>query len=281
MKVLARAKINLTLDILGIRPDGFHQVATVMQSIALHDTLTFTPEESGIDLVVTGGKVSAGRDNLVYRAAELMRERSVGRPGVSIVLDKNIPVEAGLGGGSADAAATILALNDLWHINLPLPELIDLGAGLGSDVPFCIKGGTALALGRGELLKPLPHCPNLGLVLVKPPWGVSTAAVYRAYDQMPGKVKPDTAGMIQAIKEGDPVAIAGKLANALEEPVLTMHPAMAEIKKRLLQAGALGVLMSGSGSTVFGLTPDLSTAEKVAESYQPTSEELILATHCS
>ena len=329
VEVLARAKINLTLDILGLRPDSFHQVETVMQSIALHDTLEIDSVGDDIELVVPGGEVAAGKDNLVYRAAELLRERLGRSAGARIVLNKQIPLEAGLGGGSADAAAAMLALNDLWGLRLPLTELITLGQRLGSDIPFCMLEGAALAGGRGELLQPLPACPAMGVVVVKPPWGASTAAVYRAYDAMcPGdgpvqeegffspapdagffgfskaatsdakgaylstqlsgarkltqlkakKTSPDTIGMIKAIEKQSPVDIAAKLANVLEAPVLTMHPAMAGIKERLLQAGAMGVLMSGSGSAVFGLTCTIADADSVAERFRCAESERVFIT---
>jgi 4-diphosphocytidyl-2-C-methyl-D-erythritol kinase len=274
--VFARAKINLTLDILGLRPDGFHQVETVMQSIGLHDVLEFAPRKAGIELTVTGGTVSAGKDNLVYRAAELMQRESYGKMGISILLKKNIPVEAGLGGGSADAAATLKALNELWAVHLSPSDLLRLGQQLGSDVPFCLLGGTALASGRGELLEPLKPCPPLGVVLVKPPWGASTAAIYQAYDNMPNEIKPDLAGMIQGIREKSPEAIAAKLANVLETPVFSMYPEMAGIKERLLNAGALGVLMSGSGSSVFGITKHIQEAYQVAERFSSHGEVVLV-----
>jgi len=275
IEVYARAKINLTLDVLGKRPDGYHQVETVMQSIELHDCLQFTPLEDGVSLTVAGGEVSAGADNLVYRAALLMRKLAGDNKGVSIKLNKHIPVAAGLGGGSADAAATLSALNEIWGIRLPARELLSLGEKLGSDVPFCLLGGTALAGGRGELLESLPPCPRMGLVLVKPSFGVSTASVYHAYDSCPPGKKPETAAMIKAIGEGDIDCIVQNLANVLEIVAISMHPEIAGIKERLLEAGALGVLMSGSGPTVFGVAADLAAARAVAGRYQDCGERVL------
>ncbi|MDF9407061.1 4-(cytidine 5'-diphospho)-2-C-methyl-D-erythritol kinase [Pelotomaculum isophthalicicum JI] len=277
IKVYARAKINLTLDVLGKRPDGYHQVETVMQSIELHDCLEFTPLEDGVSLTVAGGEVPSGADNLVYRAALLMRKLAGDKKGISIKLNKNIPVAAGLGGGSADAAATLSALNEIWGIHLPARDLLSLGEKLGSDVPFCLLGGTALAGGRGELLESLPPCPRMGLVLVKPSFGVSTASVYRAYDSCPSGKRPGTVAMIKAIGERDIDCIVQNLANVLEIATISMHPEIAGIKKRLLEAGALGVLMSGSGPTVFGVTADLEAARAVADRY-PNCGERVLAT---
>ena len=276
IKARARAKINLTLDVLGLRPDGFHQVETVMQSIALHDTLEFTPARGDLELKAPGGEVSEGMDNLVYRAAELMRGQYGVRRGARIALTKRIPIEAGLGGGSADAAATLTALNDLWELGLSLEELINLGQRLGSDVPFCLMGGTVLASGRGELLKPLPPCPPLGVVLIKPPWNASTAAVYRTFDAVTPGAKPDASGMIEALKKRDSAEIAGKLVNVLEAAVMAMHPAMDGIKNRLLLAGAQGALMSGSGSAVFGITGQIAEAYRIADHFHLLGERILI-----
>jgi len=276
IRVYARAKINLTLDVLGKRPDGYHQVETVMQSIDLCDCLEFTPREESISLSVPGGEVSAGADNLVCRAARLMQARTGKKCGVSIKLNKNIPVAAGLGGGSADAAATLSALNEMWGIRLPLPDLLALGEKLGSDVPFCLLGGTALAGGRGERLEPLPPCPRMGLVLVKPSFGVSTASVYHAYDSSPAAKRPETGEMVKAIKEKNIDGIVQNLANVLETATISMHPEIAGIKEKLLEAGALGVLMSGSGPTVFGVTAGLEAARAVAARYQGSGEQVLV-----
>lgn len=276
IKVCARAKINLTLDVLGKRPDGFHQVETVMQTIALHDSLEFEPREEGISLTVPGGGVPAGADNLVYRAARLMQAYAGKKCGVGIKLVKQIPVAAGLGGGSADAAATLLALNEMWGIRLPLPELFALSEKLGSDVPFFLLGGTALAAGRGERLTPLSPCPRLGLVLVKPFFSVSTASVYQAYDASLITQRPATGAMIRFIKEKNINGIARSLVNVLEAATISMYPEIAGIKEKLLAAGALGVLMSGSGPTVFGVTDSMAAAGAVADRYQSCGEQVLV-----
>jgi 4-diphosphocytidyl-2-C-methyl-D-erythritol kinase len=276
--VLARAKINLTLDVLEKRPDGYHEVEMVMQSIELHDRLEFTPVSEGITILVDGGDVPSGEDNLVYRAAKCIRTHGGVRTGVEIYLEKAIPVAAGLGGGSADAAATLVGLNKIWGLGLTLPELMLLGEKLGSDVPFCLMGGTALARGRGEKLQRLQPCPPLGLVLVKPPFGVSTASVYRAYRPIRAEKKPDYRAMVEVITAKDPCGIALHLSNALEPVTFEMHPELAVIKEMLVEAGALGALMSGSGPTVFGLTPELKAARTVAERYQKSGGQQVLVT---
>lgn len=273
---VARAKINLTLDVLGKRPDGYHEVEMVMQSIELHDGLEFTPAGRDITLTIEGGDLPAGPDNLVFRAAELIRRRGRVREGVKIRLVKAIPVAAGLGGGSADAAAALKALNELWGTGLSLTELMSLGEQLGSDVPFCLLGGTALARGRGERLERLSSCPRLGLVLVKPRFSVSTSSVYRAYTPGFAAKRPDNRAMVAAIRNGDIKAIAENLANALEPVTTGMHPEIGQIKARLARAGALGVLMSGSGPTVFGLAEDAEAAGAVAGRYKSDGEEVIV-----
>ncbi len=271
----ARAKINLILDVLGKRPDGYHEVEMVMQSIELHDRLEFSPGSGGISLSVEGD-VPSDESNLAYRAAELIRSHGNIREGVNIRLVKAIPVAAGLGGGSADAAVTLAVLNKIWGTGLSVSELMQLGEQLGSDVPFCLLGGTALARGRGEQLERLPSCPRLGLVLIKPPFGVSTAAVYRAFT--PGSVAkmPDNRAMVKAIREGNITGIVNNLANALEPVTFKMHPEAARIKEKLMKAGALGTLMSGSGPTVFGLTRDLESAQAVAARYDRTGEKVLV-----
>lgn len=272
----ARAKINLTLDILGKRPDGYHEVEMVMQSIELHDSLEFIPAGRDIILTVEGADLAPGPDNLVYQAAELLRRQGRIKAGVKIRLIKAIPVAAGLGGGSANAAAALKALNELWETGLSLSELMSLGAQLGSDVPFCLLGGTALAKGRGELLERLPPCPRLGLVLIKPQFSVSTASVYRAYTPGPAVNRPDNQVMISAIRNKDINGIAQNLANALESVTTRMHPEIGRIKAKLSRAGALGVLMCGSGPTVFGLAVDTETARGIAGCYKSDGEEVFV-----
>ena len=273
---LARAKINLTLDVLGKRPDGYHEVEMVMQSIELHDRLEFSPGTGEISLLVEGSAVPSGVDNLVYHAANLIRSHGKIKAGVNIRLEKAIPVAAGLGGGSADAAVTLAALNKMWGMGLSLSELMLLGERLGADIPFCLLGGTALARGKGERLEQLSPCPRLSLVLVKPPFGVSTASVYQAFT--PGLIleKPDNRSMVKAIRERNVAGIIDGLANALEPITINMHPEIAKIKDKLREAGAPGVLMSGSGPTVFGLAADLESAQAVAARYKKSGEQVLV-----
>ncbi len=280
LKFLARAKINLTLDVLGKRQDGYHEVEMIMQSIELADVLEFYPARSGLSLEVTGSGAPQNDENLVLRAARLLISRFGVQKGVRIRLQKRIPAEAGLGGGSADAAAALHALNELWGLGLSTGELAVLGAEIGSDVPFCVFGGTALVRGRGEIIEQLPACPSMNLVLVKPPFGVSTAAVYGAFSRVTISRRPDTRGMIEALDRGDVEGVAQKLANVLEEVTALMHPAVREIKNALLRAGALGAAMTGSGPTVFGIVRDERAAAEAAARLRLLPGEVVITRTC-
>lgn len=264
LRLNAHAKINLTLDVLSRRPDGYHEVEMIMQSIALHDTLEMEFEPKEIVLTVSGVRVTAGQDNLVLRAARLLQQQAGPEAGARIHLHKEIPVAAGLAGGSTDAAAALRGLNRLWNLGLGNEQLVRLAAQLGADVSFCLTGGTAVARGIGEILTPLPPVPAFGVVLVKPAFGVSTAVVYRGLDLADLGRRPDTPAMVDALQKGDLDLVARNLCNVLESVTLKLHPELQTIKKRLQEAGCRGVLMSGSGPTVFGLTADQKTAGEIA-----------------
>lgn len=264
MEVNAYAKINLTLGIEGIRQDGYHQVEMIMQAVELHDSLAFEDAPAGISIESDSPEIPPGPENLVYRAASLLQEYTGCGRGVRIKLTKKIPVAAGLAGGSTDAAAALRALNSLWDLNLPEGDLYKLGERLGADVPFCLMGGTALARGKGELLTPVAGAQGLGVVLVKPSFGVSTARVYRMYDLLPPGPQPDTGAMISALGRGDLHAIGSLLHNSLERVTAGLHPEIKQIKQGLREAGAAGALMSGSGPTVFGLFSNIREAGAAA-----------------
>jgi len=266
--IKAHAKINLTLDILYKRPDGYHELETVMQSIELHDILELTRTGGEITFSADSNDVPTGPRNLAWQAAALLKAETGCRFGVRIKLKKFIPIAAGLGGGSADAAAVLAGLNRIWELDLSKKELAFIGGKIGSDVPFCIYGGAALARGRGELVTPLKQAPVLSLVLVKPPFGLSTAEVYRKFSEggcRAGAFKRvDTEGMVRAVELRDGFSVALFLANALEPVVVEMKPEIAVIKEKLLYAGALGALMSGSGPTVFGVFESYEQAQRAA-----------------
>ena len=260
----AYAKINLALEVLGKRPDGYHEVAMIMQSVSLHDTLILSLQESDITLICDRPELPCDHSNLAYRAAELLRREFGVTQGVQIELTKRIPLAAGLAGGSTDAAAVLKGLNRLWGLALSPVELEQLAARLGSDVPFCLWGGTSLATGRGEMLTPLPDFTGHGVVLANPSLQVSTAWVYGNYRDAAGNRRRDISSLRHSIEQPDFSAVADTLFNDLETVTVPAYPQVAEIQEQLLQAGAAGVLMSGSGPTVFALTPDYASAAELA-----------------
>ncbi len=264
LTIKAHGKINLTLDVLSRRPDGYHNVEMIMQSIALHDTLRIEDQEEEIMLTAAGQPVSIDEDNLIIKAARLLQQQTGAQRGAKIHLQKEIPVAAGLAGGSTDAAATLRGLNELWQLGLSRKQLMELGVRLGADVPFCLLGGTAIARGIGEELTPLPAAPNFGVVLVKPAFGVSTAAVYRGLNVASLRQHPRTNSMVDALRSGQLAAVADELGNVLESVTLGLYPELQEIKETLTEVGCQGVLMSGSGPTIFGLTENAAAAIKLA-----------------
>jgi 4-diphosphocytidyl-2-C-methyl-D-erythritol kinase len=273
----ARAKINLALDVLFRRPDGYHEVAMVMQSVALADRVTLEAD-SAISVAATAAELECGPSNLAYRAAALLRERCGVDCGVRITLEKNIPLAAGLAGGSADAAAVLRGLNRLWGLGLKLAELENIGAALGSDVPFCLRGGTALATGRGEALAPLPPLPSVWVVLAKPPVAVSTAWVYGNYRGDRVETHPDVEGMKACLAGGDLTGVAARLGNVLETVTVPAHPEIAALKAAMLEHGAMASLMSGSGPTVFGLVDSLRRAEEIAAALRSSTSAWVAVT---
>jgi len=263
----APAKINLTLDALHKRPDGYHELEMVMTTIDLYDRIDLVAlDHTTIQLESSSGLVPQDERNLAYRAAALLREKMGIRRGVRIYINKQIPVAAGLAGGSSDAAATLRGLNRLWGLHLRDEELAQIGAEIGSDVPFCVYSGTALAKGRGEILTPLTPPPPCWVVLAKPSHGVSTADVFGRLKVQEIKEHPQTAKMIQALEERNFDAIVGNLGNVLEPVTMEMHSSVRKIKEQMLKFGADGVLMSGSGPTVFGLVKKESRAKRLVNS---------------
>lgn len=272
LTIKGNAKINLTLDVLYKREDGFHQVEMIMQSIDLADVLHLEERKTGnISIATTIARLPCDQRNLAYRAAALLKETFQVKNGVHIFLEKNIPVAAGLAGGSADAASVLIGLNQLWKLGLSTNELEMLGAKLGSDIPFCIKGGTVLATGRGELLQPLAEIKPCYIVLAKPPIGVSTAWVYRQYRGQDVKTHPNTLGVKSSLEQGDLTGVAKGLCNVLETVTIPVHPEIKKLKQSMMQHGAMASLMSGSGPTVFGLVEEQAKAEYIAEKLRSKS----------
>lgn len=279
LTIKAQAKINLTLDILGKRPDNYHDVAMVMQSVGLADTLSFQKLESGeIELVSNIPGLPNDNGNLAYRAAKLVMDTYGIKQGVRIELTKQIPMAAGLAGGSADAAAVIRAMSELFELNLSEKELCHLGEQIGSDVPFCICGGTMLAEGRGEILTRIADMPECYVVLAKPPVDVSTAWVYQNYRSEEVTCHPDTRAVLASLEASDLQGISKLLCNVLESVTIKRYIEIEDYKKRMCQSGALASLMSGSGSTVFALAADEETAENIATDLRKNTEAQVFVT---
>lgn len=263
----ARAKINLTLDVTGKREDGYHFVKMIMQTISLYDTLLIKKvQKPGIWLKCDVKWLPCDERNIAYKAAALMIETFGIKEGVSISIRKRIPVAAGLAGGSADCAAVIKGMNEIFKLGLDEEKLMELGSKLGSDVPFCIMEGTALAEGTGNILTRIESCPELNMVLVKLPVSVSTATVYKNLNCYELPFHPDTEKMLVYIKNKDDEGIASALSNVLETVTIKMHPRIDTIKDKLVEKGALGAVMSGSGPTVFGIFADKQAACEAADS---------------
>ncbi|MBR5666490.1 MAG: 4-(cytidine 5'-diphospho)-2-C-methyl-D-erythritol kinase [Lachnospiraceae bacterium] len=257
----AHAKINLALDVIGERPNGYHDVKMIMQSIKLCDRVTIERTEGdGVSLTGNLSWLPCGKGNLAYDAAVLFMERTGIRAGVSIYLEKHIPVAAGLAGGSTDAAAVLKGLNELFETGLSEEALCEMGLSLGADVPYCIMGGTALAEGIGEQLTKLPNAPVFHVVLIKPEASASTKEIYGRL-VLDGKTDhPDVNGMIRAIEEGDYLGISSRLGNVLEPVTRELCPEIVKIEQAMKSFGAEGTLMSGSGPSVFGLFTDSARA---------------------
>jgi 4-diphosphocytidyl-2-C-methyl-D-erythritol kinase len=267
MKVFekAPAKINLSLDVLHKRDDGFHEVEMVMTMVDLADRIEM--QELSTDTIIISsqaGYIPLDEKNLAFQAAKLIKDTYDVRKGVYIHLDKKIPVAAGLAGGSSDAAATLRGLSRLWQLDIPIEQMQVLGAKLGSDVPFCVTGGTALATGRGEKLKMIDNPMQCWVVLVKPLINVSTADVYGRLNAAEIQDHPHTERLIAALADRRFEDVCGLMGNVLEEVTLELYPEVRHLKECMLRLGADGVLMSGSGPTVFGL---VSRESKVARIY--------------
>lgn len=266
IRLRARAKINLTLDVTGKRDDGYHLIESIMQTVSLYDGIYMKRiQKNEIILKSNLSWLPTDNRNLAYRAAELMKAKFGIKEGVFIEIDKRIPVAAGLAGGSADCAAVLVGMNRLFDLGLSMKELESLAFLLGSDIPYCVQRGTVVSEGVGEILTPVKcPCPMCYVVLAKLPVSVSTATVYRGLDWQSVQNHPDTKGMIQAMAEADITKMGQLLGNVLETVTIPMHPQIAQLKEELVQLGAEGALMSGSGPTVFGLFKEEESAKKAA-----------------
>lgn len=266
IKVKALAKINLGLDVLGKRSDGYHEVRMIMQTIHLYDQLTITRKaEPLISMETNLDFLPVNENNLVYRAAELMRQQYSLTEGVHVVLKKHIPVSAGMAGGSTDAAAVMYGMNELFGIREKRSKLMELGVKIGADVPYCLMRGTALAEGIGERLKSLPPVPKCPVLIAKPGISISTKFVYESLKLDEHTRHPDIDAQLRAIYGKDLHALAKSMGNLLETVTVKEYPVIEEIKEHMKAHGALNAMMSGSGPTVFGLFEDEETARRAYE----------------
>lgn len=274
----APAKINLALDILGIRPDGYHDMKMVMQTISLCDTVTVEETAAGFHLRTNGDFIPAGKKTLEQRAAEaFFAATGTPMPGLDVTLEKVTPAYAGLGGGSADVAALLRILREAYAPDMPTAELERIGFTVGSDMPFCVRGGTCLAEGRGEVLTDLAPLPECTIILCKPNFGIPTPTLFARVDGGELTCRPDVNGMTEALRAGDLEGVAARFGNVFEEVLPEEYQEVFTIKRRLLELGALNAAMSGSGPTVFGLFRLRETAERAAEALRETYMQTYLA----
>ncbi len=261
IRLKARAKINLGLDVLGKRADGYHEVRMIMQTIGIYDRLIIRKiPENDIRITSSLFFLPVNENNLIYKAAKLIKDEYGIKEGIEVDLNKFIPVAAGMAGGSTDAASTLFGMNKLFNLKLSQTRLMELGVRIGADVPYCVMRGTALAEGIGEKLTRLAPMPHSWIVVAKPPVNVSTRLVYEKLDLGGVKEHPDIDGIIEAITKQDVYGVAAKMGNVLESVTIPLYPVIDSIKSQMLQNGAIGAMMSGSGPTVFGIFPDEQTA---------------------
>ncbi|MBP3604522.1 MAG: 4-(cytidine 5'-diphospho)-2-C-methyl-D-erythritol kinase [Lachnospiraceae bacterium] len=262
----AYAKINLGLDVLRRRPDGYHEVKMIMQTVGICDMLTVKKsEKEGITLTVGQAPLPCNKDNLIYKAADMVKDKFAITEGVEISLEKNIPIAAGMAGGSSDAAAVFRAMNRLFDLHMSLADMQQMGVKIGADIPYCIMGGTALSEGIGEVLSALPAPPDAYLLIAKPDIDVSTKFVYENLHADTLSYHPDIDGMVEALQKADLQGITQRMGNVLETVTEKNYPVIKEIKDLMKEKGAENSLMSGSGPTVFGI---YTHKEKAGEAYE-------------
>lgn len=270
------AKINLTLDVLGRRADGYHDVEMIMQTVSLFDLIIIDKTYSNISISTNLKYLPNNDKNIAYKAAKLFFEKTGISGGVRIMIHKNIPVAAGLAGGSGNGAAVLCAMNKLFNAELSVSELCEIGAQIGADVPYCIVGGTQLASGIGEILTPLEPIKKSTVLIVKPPVNISTGTIYEQIDSAPIETRPDTKKIVDALREGDVKAVAENLCNVMESVTEKMYPMIGGIKKKMLINGASGAVMSGSGPSVFGIFEDDDKAKLSHDSFAHQYKDVFL-----
>mgnify|MGYP002230769233 CR=1 FL=1 len=265
MELKALGKINLGLDVLGRRENGYHDVRMVMQTVYLYDQIRIEKtKKPGIELSTNLFYLPVNENNLAYQAADLLMKEFDVKEGVKITLDKHIPVAAGMAGGSSNAAAVLFGINRMFSLGLSQKELMERGVTLGADVPYCVMRGTVLAEGIGEILTPLPACPKCHVLIAKPPISVSTKLVYEKLDSHEIEDHPDIDGIIDGLKAHDIEKVASSMGNVLEKVTIEEYPVIEQIKNVMKEQGALNAMMSGSGPTVFGIYDSKEKARKAA-----------------
>lgn len=265
IELKALGKINLGLDILGKRPNGYHDVRMVMQTVYLYDDVRLEKkQEEGIELTTNLSFLPTDENNIAYKAARLLMDEFDIRGGVKISLDKHIPVSAGMAGGSSNAAAVLHGMNRLYRLGLTQEQLMERGVTLGADVPYCIMRGTVLAEGIGEILTPLPPLPKCYVLIAKPPLSASTKVIYEKYDSKEDIKHPNIDAILEGLREADIRKIAENMGNVLEEVMIPDYPVLGQIKEMMMENGALGAMMSGSGPTVFGIFAERRAAKQAA-----------------
>lgn len=276
MRIKAYAKINLSLDIVGKRKDGYHLLEMIMQTIDVYDEITVEKQEKDINVRCNKTYVPTDERNLAYKAAKLFIEKYKINSGVDIFIKKNIPVCAGLAGGSTDGAGVLKLMNRLFEVNASDEELMEIGLQLGADVPYCIKGGTCLCEGIGEKVTELPRFKDKIVVLVKPPFGVSTKTVYQEFNLEKSKIHPNTDKLIEAMANDDLNFVAKNMKNLLENVTLKKHKVLIGIKEEFRYQGAVGTMMSGSGPTIFALFEDMQKAQKSFEKMKQKYQDVYI-----
>lgn len=276
MKIKAYSKVNIALDVIGKREDGYHLLKMIMQTVNIYDELTFKKGEEGIHITSNKDFVPTDDKNLVYKAIDLFCDTYDIKREVEVHIEKNIPVEAGMAGGSTDAAATLRAMRDLYRPDIGNDELRLLGVKLGADVPYCIEGGTALCEGIGEVITPLKSFRDKLMVVVKPNFGVSTVKTYKSFNLNDVKKHPKIDNLIEAMSKDDIQYVSDNMMNLLELVTIKEHKEIKDIKEFMCREGALGAMMSGSGPTVFSFFNDIDKANHCADKLRDKYKEVFV-----
>lgn len=274
LRLNAYAKINLTLDVLGDRPDGYHDIETVLHTVELHDSIILREDGEGIAIRCASPDVPADTRNIVYRAAQLLKETFQIPRGVEVELTKCIPIASGLGGGSSDAAVTLLGLAQMWKLRLTDRQLMELASKIGSDVPFFLAGGAALAMGRGERIRLLPPLPTTWVVLARPAIPVSTEWAYRTLDHAAVRKRPDTTAVVRALEAEDPASVGRLLCNVFEDVIVERYPIVGQVRDRMRELRPLGVSLSGTGPVLFALVANEAAAREAGAALSASFPDL-------